>query len=75
MVKLAGVMRPQVAVLDDELGNANDAGQEGDKKQALEEAAQMLRAHHQVYRQQPDEKQNQFSNGKPPRCGVRCPEN
>ena len=75
MVKLAGMMRPHVAVLDDELRDADEAGQEGYKKQALQEAAQLLRADHQVYRQQPNEKQNQFSNGKPPRCGVRRPEN
>ena len=74
MVKLAGMMRPHVAVLDDELRDANEACQEGYKKQALQEAAQVLRADHQVYRQQPDEKQDKFSErqtiplwGSPPR--------
>ena len=75
MVKLAGVMRPYVAILDDELRDANKACQEGYKKQTLQEAAQVLRADYQVYRQEPDEKQNKFSDRKPPRCGVRCPEN
>ena len=69
------MVRPQVAVLDDELPDANEAGQEGYKETALQEAAQVLRTDHQVYRQQPDEKQNEFSNRKPPRCGVRRPEN
>ena len=30
---------------------------------------------HQIHRQQPNEKQNKFSNGKPSRGGVRRPEN
>ena len=54
MVKLAGMMRAHVAVLDYELHDANEAGDERYEKQALQQAAQVPRTDHQVYRQQPN---------------------
>lgn len=74
MVKLCGVVRPQVAVLDDELPYANETRKEGYEKHSLQQAAQVLGADHQIHRQKPDEKQHQFSNRKQPYSGVRSPE-
>ena len=42
MVDLAGVMCPNVAVLNDELYDGNEAGEHRDRKQPFKEAAQWL---------------------------------
>ena len=74
MIKLGGMVRPHITVLDYELRCADEAGHERYKKHALQEAPQMARADHQVYRQQPNEKQNKFLDRKAPGSGIRRPE-